>query len=229
MGVGFPGLAELNRRTIRAPVNPMDKTTVVSIYPREIHEQKVTVEPGIFHIPAGTYENPSVLVVGPSSWWKEIDENQPLLEIPINSIQIADALINDWAKGLVACDMGESKPGLFYVPGEITAATVQKNFKHLLDIANRRQKTWFQATVKIADILWTRTQGNPLAISEDARIAARMLNLNNKPWLQDYQTAELSNCHACGNLINPQYPVCSNCKAIVNEERAKALNIKFAM
>ena len=33
--VGVPGLRGISRRTIRAPQNPLDKSTVVSIYPKE--------------------------------------------------------------------------------------------------------------------------------------------------------------------------------------------------
>jgi uncharacterized OB-fold protein len=36
------------------------------------------------------------------------------------------------------------------------------------------------------------------------------------------------NCKACGTLVLPNFPVCPNCKAIVDEEKAKVLNIKFA-
>ena len=51
MQVGeFPGLAQSNRRTIRAPVNPMDKSTVVSILPKHISERKATIQPGIFEL-----------------------------------------------------------------------------------------------------------------------------------------------------------------------------------
>ena len=78
-----------HRMAMRAPVNPLDKSTVVSIFPREIHEIKHTLIPGEFYIPPGSYENPSILVVGPSSWWRDIDPDQPLIEIPVSSVLIA--------------------------------------------------------------------------------------------------------------------------------------------
>jgi hypothetical protein len=74
----------------------MDKTTIVSIYPNEIIETKPTIQPGRFVIPAGSFEKPSITVVGPSSWWREIDMDQPLLEIPVSSVQIADSVIKDY-------------------------------------------------------------------------------------------------------------------------------------
>jgi hypothetical protein len=225
----FPGLiSNANRRTIRAPINPMDKSTVVSILPKPISERKVTVQPGVFELAPGTYENPSILVVGPSSWWREIDENQPLLEIPVSSIQIADSIVRDYCNGLLAANMGDQMPGLFYLPGEWTVDKLKKEQKPLLDKALAMQKKWFLELVKIADILWARSNGNPLSISDDARLACKQLNIQNKPWLGDLQAAELIRCVACGALRNPQFPICGTCKAIADPELAKKLNLTFA-
>jgi hypothetical protein len=224
----FPLLSDVKRRTIRAPVNPLDKSTVVSIYPRHIIERKYTIQPGVFEIRPGTYENPAILVVGPSSWWKEIDDNQPLLEIPQSSIQIADSIVKDYCNGIIGCDMGENIPGLFYLPGEWTVERIKKEKKADLDLANRRQRNWFEALVKMADALWARTNGNSLAISDDMRLAARELNLVTKEWIQDTQTMELVRCKACGHLKNPDYPICSNCKSITDQVKAKELGLVFA-
>jgi hypothetical protein len=225
----FPGLGiNNNRRTIRAPVNPMDKSTVISILPKHISERKATIQPGFFEIKPGTFENPSVLVVGTSSWWREIDENQPLLEIPVSSIQIADSIVKDYCNGLLACNLDDMMPGLFYVPGEYSVAEVKRALPAQLVVAQARQKKWFMELVRIADILWSRSNGNPLAISTDARLACKELNISDKPWLTDMQTAELVRCVSCGSLRNQNYPVCQTCKAIVDVARAKELGLVFA-
>jgi hypothetical protein len=225
----FPLMSDLKRRTIRAPVNPMDKCTVVSIYPKKIPpEIKPTLQPGVFQIPYGTYENPGILVVGPSSWWKELDENQPLLEIPQSSIQIAESIVRDWANGIYGCDMGEHMPGVFFIPGEQTLKTVMTDHKAELDEANRKQRNWFTWLVNSADASWARSNGSPLSISDDMRMAARELNLVQKEWLRDQGIIELVRCKACGHLKNPAYPVCPNCKAIDDPEKAKKLGLSFA-
>jgi hypothetical protein len=54
------------------------------------------------------------------------------------------------------------------------------------------------------------------------------LNIHNKPWLGDLQTAELVRCVACGSLRNQLFPICQTCKAIADPARAKELNIQFA-
>ena len=229
MPVGeFPGLAQTNRRTVRAPVNPMDKSTVVSILPKTVAARYATIQPGFFDLAPGTFENPSVLVVGPSSWWRDVDENQPLLEIPVSSIQIADSIVRDYANGLLACNMADQMPGLFYVPGDYTVERLKKEHVPLLTKAVAAQKKWFLELIRIADILWARSNGNPLSIQDDARLACRELNITAKPWLGDLQTAELVRCVACGALRNQMFPICQTCKAIADPVRAKELGLTFA-
>ena len=213
-----------NRRTIRAPVNTLDKSTVVSIYPKRIHEIKETIQPGVFDLAAGSYDKPAVLVVGPSSWWRELDEQQPLLEIPTSSVQIADSIVKDWASGLLASNGNDVMPGLFYVIGEFTSDQIKKDHKPLLDKALANQKRWYQELVNVGDILWARSNGNPLSISDDMRLAAQELNLKEKPWLADFTTVSMVNCVYCGMLIRPGFPVCSNCHHIVDPEMYKKMN-----
>lgn len=216
------------RKAIRSQVNPMDKCTIVSIFPKEINEEKVTIYPGKFHIPAGSSEHPAILVVGSSSWWKDYDFEQPLLEIVQSSIQISDSVIKDYANGMLGCNMGDTMPGLFFVLGEHNVIDIKTKYKFELDKAKVKQDNWFRVLVKLADSLWARTSGNPLAIWEEMRIAARELNLNDKPWLKDYQMAELTRCAACGNMRNPLYPICPTCKSI-DPEHPLAGTIKFAV
>jgi len=224
----FPGISQINRRTLRAPVNPMDKCTVVSIFPKWVRESKATITPGFFEIPPGSFEKPSILVVGTSSWWKEIDEHQPLLEIPVSSIQVADSIVNDYCNCLLASNAGDQKPGIFYIPGEHTQDGLKKDHMPLLIDAQAKQKKWFMEIIRISDVMWSRSNGNPLSISDDARLACKQLNITQKPWLGDMQAAELIRCVACGALRNGQFPICQTCKAIADPELAKKLNLTFA-
>lgn len=209
----FPGIRELRRRTVRQPVNPIDKSTIVSIYPKQIDEVKHTIEPGRFSISPGSVEVPALLVVGPSSWWREIDEEQPLLEIPVSSIQIADSVVKDYCNGILACNMGDSMPGLFYVPGEHDIASINKNYKSQLEVAKVKQNKFYSNLVMLADMLWARSSGNPLAIGDDMRMAAKQLNLSGtKDWMKDFTMVDMVRCKACGALKNPQYPICATCR-----------------
>lgn len=223
----FPGLADMHRRVVRAPTNPMDKSTIVSIFPKEIDEVKHTIQPGRFIIPAGSIEHPAILVVGPSSWWREIDEDQPMLEIPQSSIQIADSVVKDYSNGLLGFNAGEAGPGLFYIPGNFTVSEIRKNYSSELDKAVMRQRNWYQMLLKMADALWARSNGNPLAISDDMRLAAQELGQTTKDWMKDFSMVEMTRCIACGSLRNPSYPICATCKH-VDETHPLAKNLKFA-
>lgn len=223
----FPGHASYRRRAIRGPVNPLDKTTVVSIYPYELNETKATITPGYFVIKPGSYDNPSITLIGPSSWWREIDDEQPLLEIPISSIVVADSIIKDYCNGILGCDMSAAMPGLFYIPGEHNLLDVKTNFKKELDNCKVRQLNWYSALVKLADALWARSSGNPLAISDSMRTAAKELNLT-KDWMKDFRMVDNVRCKACGAMLNPTYPVCPTCKAINDPAKAKELGLTFA-
>ncbi len=226
---GFPGLVGSRRRTVRAHVNPMDLSTIVSIYPKEINEVHPTVQPGRFHVDAGSYEKPAILQVGPSSWWKELDDEQPLLEIPNSSVQVADAVVKGYCSGLLACNMGSSMPGLFWIPGAFSVKDLQNKHQNLLDKAKANQDRWFANLVKLADGLWARTNGSPLVIDDNMRMAARSLGLGMKDWMKDFTMLAKTPCPACGVPRNVDFPVCSSCHAIIDSAKAKELGIVFAV
>jgi hypothetical protein len=216
-----------NRRTVRSEPNPLDKATIVSIFPLQIVERKCTIQPGLFIIEPGNLDSPSTLTVGPSSWWREIDDQQPLLEIPESAVKVADSVIRDWAVGLLGCDMQDKMPGLFYVLGEVSAEKIKSEYKKELTLASLRQKNWFHHLVKMGDSLWARSNGNPLAVDDLMKLAATHLGLE-KDWTKDITMVPMERCNACGALVNPLFPVCANCKAIINPELAAKSNIKFA-
>lgn len=222
----FSGIGK--NRLIRSMKNPMDRCTIVSILPKEVKEVKYTIEPGVFNIPAGTPEKPAILVVGPSSWWKMIDSEQPMVEIPCSSIQVADSVIKDYCNGMLGCDMSNAMPGLMFVMGEKNIMQIQMEYKTTLEELNTKQNNWFKILCRLGDSLWARSNHNPLVISDEMRMAAKMLNEDSKPWIGAFEAEKLINCVACGGLRNPLYPVCQSCKHIdTNHPLAKEL--KFAV
>ena len=216
-----------NKRTIRSEPNPYDKATIVSIFPREIYEEKPTIQPGKFIIPAGTRDKPGILVVGPSSWWREIDEDQPLLEISNGAVVVARALVDDYTNGLFGVNQG-AKPGLLYFAGELTSEKLLSEHAHALNNAETNQRRWYSNLVKSADSLWARSNGNPAAIGEDMRLACRELGIADKDWLKNFKAVEMVRCKACGNLRNPLFPVCSSCKFIDDPVKARELGLIFS-
>ncbi len=227
----------------RMPTNPMDRSTIVSLLPKMITEYKPTLFPGRFTIPAAKPGDYELFIVEPSSWFiPNITERQPPTEVPVNSTELAKSIVLDYCNGIFQCDMDTKMPGLFYIPGEFTRKTIinyvevdregiptGKTFVTMLESAKKKQNNWFLALIDSADQLWARSGGNPLAISDDARIAADVLQLNEKPWMKNNVAAGLINCKFCGEMINPLYPVCKHCHAILDPKKAKELDIQFAV
>lgn len=221
----------------RMPTNPMDRSTIVSLLPKMITEYKPTLFPGRFTIPAAKPGDYELFIVEPSSWFiPNLTERQPPTEVPVNSIELARSIVQDYCNGIFQCDMDTKMPGLFYIPGEYSRKTIVNyvsetgvTFQTMLDNAKKKQQNWFLALIDSADQLWARSSGNPLAISDDARIAAEVLQLNEKPWMKNNVAVGLINCRFCGEMINPLYPVCKHCHAILDPKKAKELDIQFAV
>lgn len=244
----MPGFAAFTPtfRVNRRPKNPMDKCTIVSVFPLPIVDYKPTATPNIHKIDAAPDNDFSITVVEGASWFKEMEEGQPFLEIPIPSTEVARALIQDYCIALPEYSPGVAAPGLFYCLGAFDKITIKKYvepdvvdetgrlvsrgkpFDQLLAEARARQNEWFLRYVNMSDSDWARTNGNPLSISDMARIAARKLGLEDKPWLKNFKTAQMTPCFACGTLVNPTFPICPNCKTVINTERAKELKIQTA-
>jgi hypothetical protein len=227
MALGVGAFRAARRRTIRAPVNPIDKCTLVSIFPRDVHERKLTLQPGEFHIPAGSYENPSLLVIGPSSWWRDVGDDEPLLEIPQSSSVMAESIVRDYLTGMIACNMRDSMPGLFWLPGEVLVEELKLKYKPTFDKAHNAQLNYWSNLIRLADALWARTQGNPLAVPDMAKLACHELK-QARDWAKTFVAQEVVRCVACGSIRNPAFPVCPTCKAVIDPDKAKELKIKFA-
>jgi hypothetical protein len=213
------------QRQIRMPINPMDKATVVSIYPEEVIETKPTLQPNTFVVPGGTIDEPGILVIGTCCWWKNTDLDHPPLEMIQPSVLVADSIVKDWMNGLLGCEIGVAQPGLFFIPGEHNQLEILAQCEEQLRTANERQRRWYQALVSMADTMWSRTNGNPLAISDGMRLAAQELGMKDKPWLADYNTMEMVACTACGQMRNGAFPVCPNCRTIIDKAAYEAAGL----
>jgi hypothetical protein len=199
------------RKIAVQPRNPLDKATIVSIYPRKIIEEKWTLQPRRWEIPAGNMREPSVTIIGPASFIRDMDPDQPLVEIVHPAMQMAESVINDYCNGLLAVERGVKMPGVFWILGEVTKLEVTAKYKKKLEEVANIQKAWFFELVRLADAL---------------RLAAEELGLN-KVWIKDFQAVEMVRCQACGNLRNPQYPICPSCK-VIDRSHPLAADLRFA-
>lgn len=232
----WPAHLNPNQRVMRRPVNENDKSTIVSIFPRDIKANNPAVFPGRLHIPAAKKGEIELAVVGQSSSFKEMLEGEPLLEIPYDSFTMANSFVDDICKGVIEYVKNEQMPGLFVVYGDYDKKTIHgyvdkktnRTFAQYLAEANRVQNKWFAELIKMADVLWVRTQGNPRSIDDNMKLAAIHLGQEDKPWIKLDLSVRKVSCPACGNLVDPSYPICANCKTVINAAKAKELGLKFA-
>jgi hypothetical protein len=217
-------IAPSNKRTIRQQTNPLDRATIVSICPLEVNEVKHTLQPSTFHIPAASENDPKILVVGPSSWWRDIGEEMPLIEIPNGAILIAESVIKDYCQGMLEIS-DDAYPGFFFIPGEVTIENIKTNYKDALNEAKRKQKNWFSNLVALADKGWADSNGSPRSINSLMKMAAEHLGYQDRSWMKTTLDRNKVQCVACGNLRNPDFPICPSCNRIVDLALAKKLGI----
>ena len=219
------------------PRNPADKSTIVSVFPKAIIEDKPTIFPGHFVIPAAAQGDFSLTVIEGSSYYiPSMIEHMPPTEVQVNSAALALAIINDYLSATWLASKGVRGPGVFWIPGVHTRTSILtykdelgRTFQELKAEAERQQKAWFALIMDFADEVWARSNGNPKGIPEDARIAAEYLGVSStKPWMENTMATALEHCPSCGEMINLSYPTCKHCHAIVNKEKAKELGLVFA-
>lgn len=215
MAVGhFPNMREISRRAIRGPVNPLDKSTIVSVYPRPITFTNVTLSPGRWYLAAGSMEAPSLMTIGPSSWFRDVGIDEPLIEIAQSSVQIAESLVKDYMNGVFGCNMHDSMLGLFFVPGKFSLTKLKEEYPELLGAAIKCQLNYYRTLIKYADSLWARSNGNPLAVNDEMRLAAKSLGLQDREWMREVQNVGMVRCFACGEFKSPEFPICKTCHSI---------------
>lgn len=210
----FPNMKEMMRRAVRGPVSPIDRSTLVSIYPRPINIKNPTLTPGRWYIPPGSMEDPAIVVIGPSSWFRDVSLDEPLIEIVQTSVQIAESLVKDYLNGVFACNMVDSMPGFFFIPGKNTVKQVKEDYSDLLQAALNHQLNYYRSLIKFADALWARSNGNPLAIADEMRLAAKTLGIQDRDWMKDHANVDMVRCFACGAFKNPDYPICQTCHSV---------------
>jgi hypothetical protein len=214
-----------NKRIIRSEPNEYDKATIVSVYPRALHEIKPTIFPSVFKIPAGTITKPTIVIVGPSSWFRDMGEDMPAIEIPNNAVQVANSIVTDYCNGMLEVDKNAG-PGIFFIPGEWVLDEIQKKYKDAFLSSITKQTKWYRRLVDLADKDWAQSNGNPKFINELQKLAAAELGVKDKDWMRSTVAAEMIKCVACGNLRNPSFPVCGHCNRVIDAELFKKLGVK---
>lgn len=212
-----------------SPKNPLDISTIISIYPQGFTEKKAMM-PEWYHVPKGSYDEPGFLVVAGASSWREMMDTKQVIEIPISSVSVAESVIRDWMIGILEVQMGQQQPGVFFLPGEWDQEKLRSNIDamNVLNKARELQNRWFLALINMADALWARSGGNPLVVSDLMRVAAGLMQMD-KPWLKNFQAVRMTPCPACGVMVMPGFPVCANCKTVIDPTKYASIGLQQAI
>lgn len=192
------------------------KCTIVSIYPREIVENKPGVYPSFFTVPAGSFDKPSYFYVEDGVQYVTIplkSERDPgrTIKMIVPADEIAKSIVEDYCNSLLGSGNG-ARPGLKWFPAPITDAG-----KKVLEEMRQAQNNWYANLVKIADDDWFKFH-NHRTISDLQIMAAKTLGLE-KEWAIEPQAPKL--CPVCFTSVHDKAIICPSCKVVMDPEAAK--------
>lgn len=211
-------------------------STIVSTLPWELVEDKVTLIPHKYVIPAAKTNDVSVLAVDDAAYFRFIplsNEKTPPLRVPVPSRDVARSIVDDFIGSMSGVDFAPNDdgivamPGLFYLPDvSLTAEVVKMKHKTQVEQALKNTKLWFTNLVRVADDEWFRTHQYQ-AISDIQRRAVKFLGLD-REWIKDVVFLQQTDCWACKTKIHGEAMICHNCKAIVNAVEYEKNKARFA-
>lgn len=191
--------------------------TIVSIVPFEIEADKPTIYPGVFRIPKGDENSPSVLHVKEASHFVYMGADRgksPFLRVRNSAFDVARAIIEDFIGALIGTTP-YARPGIFWVPVEVSGEEVPFKYPKELENAKATQRLWYEELVKMADGDWSKSNQNYRSITSLEVIAANKLGLK-RQWAEEPKTVAISfvECPICRNTIDDGCIVCPSCHVI---------------
>jgi hypothetical protein len=201
-----------------------DVSTVISMVPVAINENKPGLIPGSYHIPPclDPSNDFNIIHIARAKFAVYIDEARPALIVPEPSDRVAESICRDlkisW--GHFVPDISE--PALFWIPGPHRKQDLQqpKDARILDEFDKRRrmQTEWFKKLVNEADDDWNKHHARRM-VSDVARAAAKALGLK-KDWdIMNEINVALSVCKFCRGEVDPKAIICKHCTGVLDVAR----------
>ena len=186
------------------------ESTVVSLVPFDIREEKPGLFPPRFFIPESDMKIPSILHVSTCSHYVYLDESRGTLRVPDPSDQVARSICEDYIESQLGVDE-HAKPALFWISDEVSAGDVLMKFKDLITDKLALQKQWFLNVAMLADKDWQNYHQHNV-ISSFQRKCARIIGWTKEghEWMEPQTTMNSINCPYCGVAVDKSLPICSN-------------------
>lgn len=185
-------------------------STVISLVPFPINEEKPGLFPPRFQIKASDMKTPEILHVSTCGHFVYLDESRGSLRVPDPSDLVARSICEDYIESQLCID-DEARPALFWVPDEVTAEQVLDQFK--VEIVRRllSQKKWFLNICKLADNDWSRYHQHNV-ISDMQRKCATFIGWTKEAheWMEPHITMDSITCPYCGVSVSRSIPLCPN-------------------
>lgn len=201
-----------------------DVSTVISMVPVAINENKPGLVPGAYHIPAVTdpMKNFNILHIARAKFAVYIDEARPALIVPEPSDRVAASICRDLKISWGHYVPDQSEPGLFWLQGLWTKKSLESgndpSIEDMFERARALQMEWFKKLVDEADDYWNRHHARRM-VSDLQRAAAKALGLK-KDWdIVNAINTALSVCKFCRGEVHPDAIVCKHCEGILNMAR----------
>jgi len=206
------------------PPKSNDISTVVSILPYPLHEQKPGLVPGVFEIPYTEPGDFTLFAVERCIHSVYLDENRPRLIVPDPSDVVARSIVLDHKTAMICYEHGVAEPGLAWVWGEYLNNQDGKRafvaaHANILKEINARQMEWYKRLLQMADDDWAQYRRHKF-ITSLQRTAATVLGQTNRDWMLEHKIEEaLSKCKFCFTQVHPEACICHSCHGIIDEVR----------
>lgn len=202
---------------------PMDLSTVFSIVPFSLDEFKPGLYPGRFKFePCLDEKKPVRLLIKTSEHMMQVGGRKAPLRVTTPSFQIAKSIVDDFLDGQLFTDE-LSKPGICWVPGDVSVVEFTTTHAAKYAAIKITQKNWFVRLCRETDSLWAKYH-HPRVVSDQARFAARFLGIATPEWMStEVVAASFTRCPACSTMNDPQNAVCIQCSCVLDAAKFKTL------
>lgn len=201
-------------------------STVISLLPFALMEEKPHMLPAVFRVPAAEKGDIAILHVDEGIHYIPnplVDEGKPgsTFRQVTSSAEMARSIVDDYRTSHISLGEG-AEPGLFWVEHRLTKEEVKKYHADKIEEAKTKMVAWFNNLCSLADADWQRNH-NMMAVSDLQRAAAKWLGIK-REWVEFMiSTGNLIACPYCKAQIAGDSIKCFNCKEVVNVEAYKAM------
>jgi hypothetical protein len=192
-------------------------STVVSILPLEIRDSKPNLYPGNFIIPAGMINKPGLLEVTKSVFYIPMAFGAPSLQAASSCLEVAESIVRDYVDALIGIS-DDNRPGI-WVENQTFKDSQEAAIVLMPEIQKRivAQRNWFVSLVNLADAEF-RQHNQANSISSLQKLAARELNLKDRPWMITLDQLSVNNCPMCFSQVNAAAVMCGACRYVIKPE-----------